>query len=86
MLGIKESFFGSNKLKKLNKEQQRLEGFKPSKRYTILKINLLVSTPLGRFFHSNYLNDCLIPDSTIQSQKIDYQYLAAFARVTNKCL
>jgi hypothetical protein len=28
-------------IKMLNNEQQRLEGFKPSKRYTSLKINFL---------------------------------------------
>jgi hypothetical protein len=32
-----------------------LEGLKPSKRSTILKINLLVGMTFCRFFHFNYL-------------------------------
>jgi hypothetical protein len=38
----------------LNNRQQRLEGFKPSKRYIILKINTLLSMLFGRFFNFNY--------------------------------
>jgi hypothetical protein len=39
----------------LNNRQQRLEGFKPSKRYTTLKINFLVRILFCRFFNFNYL-------------------------------
>jgi hypothetical protein len=35
--------------------QQRLEGLKPSKRYTTLKINLLARILSCRFFKFNYL-------------------------------
>ncbi|MEO0044163.1 MAG: hypothetical protein RL329_3611 [Bacteroidota bacterium] len=40
---------------KSNNGQQRLEGFKPSKRYTTLKINVLAGLTQGRFFHFNDL-------------------------------
>jgi hypothetical protein len=45
----------------LNNQQQRLEGLKPSKRYTPLKINLLARIVFCRFFKFNYLNPSLIP-------------------------
>ncbi|MEO0043136.1 MAG: hypothetical protein RL329_2584 [Bacteroidota bacterium] len=48
-----------NKWLMLKNRQQRLEGLKPSKRYTTLKINLLVSILLGRFFNFNYLHPAL---------------------------
>jgi hypothetical protein len=39
----------------LNNRQQRLEGFKPSKRYNTLTINLLVSILFCRLFNINHL-------------------------------
>jgi hypothetical protein len=39
----------------LKNRQQRLEGLKPSKRYTTLIINFLVDNSFCRFFPFNYL-------------------------------
>ncbi|MEO0044201.1 MAG: hypothetical protein RL329_3649 [Bacteroidota bacterium] len=49
----------SDKWLMLKNRQQRLEGFKPSKRYNTLKINILVSILFCRFFNFNYLDSDL---------------------------